>query len=154
MTSPVASHAPETQSGITLVEVLAVLVIIALATTLTLPRIISNSSAGNLDWTAERLVADLRRSNIEARSQARAVVVEIGEGGYAIDAISIRRAWGGEVSASWQQRGRDDWLEMSRLELTGRTLGREEVRIRLRRDRHVRDIVIEPLTGRVMLVQD
>ena len=152
--SPAASHASGPQAGVTLVEVLAVLVIIALVTSLTVPRILASSSARNMDRVTEQLVADLQRGNIKARAQASPVIVEVFEGGYRIQAISVRREWGPDIRSSWQQRRLYTWQDVSRVELSGRTLGREEVRIRLRRDSQLRDITVEPLTGRVTLVED
>ncbi|MBO6797774.1 prepilin-type N-terminal cleavage/methylation domain-containing protein [Maricaulis sp.] len=137
------------QAGVTLVEVLAVLVIVALATSLVVPRLVANSTARNMDRHAEILVADLRRANIEARALASPIFVDVDEDGYSIELLSIERDWGPEIQASWRVRRGAAWQAVSRLELTGRRLGRKEVLIRLQRDDLTREVRIEPLTGRV-----
>jgi general secretion pathway protein H len=106
------ARAPARGKGFTVVELLVVIVIIGLAATAVL--LAMPESGGSLASEAERFAARAKAARDGAILESRLFALRIGPEGYA---IASRR--GGE----WQSEARHDWVEGTRVELSGGTGG-------------------------------
>ncbi len=139
--------------GFSLFEMLAALVVLALATGLVVSRIAGSSVTDRADRAAETLVDDLRRAQLLARGRAVVVPVFRTETGYRIDGLSIVREWPIGLVASWQRRDHSGWSETHTLNMAGRPLSREEARIVMRIESVERVVKLDPISGRIHVDQ-
>lgn len=135
--------------GFSLFEMLAALVVLALATGLVASRISPPSASERLDQAAELLADDLRRAQLQARRSAAAVLVAVTETGYHIDALSVGRDWPAGLNARWLSRTRFGWQETETLNMSGRPLSREGARIVIRLEAVERIVRLDAISGQI-----
>ncbi|OLF71725.1 hypothetical protein AWH62_11330 [Maricaulis sp. W15] len=135
--------------GFSLFEMLAALVVLALAAGLVASQLRGPGAAGRLDQVAEILVDDLRQAQLLARRGAAPVPVTVTEFGYRIDALSVDREWPSGLAANWQRRDRRGWRDAGMLSMAGRPLSREEARIVLRLESAERVVRLDPISGQI-----
>jgi prepilin-type N-terminal cleavage/methylation domain-containing protein len=135
--------------GMTLFELLIALTIFATMTSFTGIILTANLRHLAFDSSTERLVDDLRRSQLFARTRDQVVVIELTASGYDIDQTSTYREWPADVAAEWRIRDNDTWTSTSIVEISPGRLSPLQLEITLTQDDDERHVRLEPVTGRV-----
>jgi prepilin-type N-terminal cleavage/methylation domain-containing protein len=143
------SGSMKSERGMTLFELLIALAIFATATTFAGVALTANLRHLAFNSATERLVDDLRRSQVYARTRDQAVVIELTANGYVISPLSTHRDWPSNVEAVWRVRRNGRWNLPGRVTITPDRLSPLQLEVLVSQGDDERHIRLDPVTGRV-----
>lgn len=136
-------------AGFTLLEMLAALVVFALSASLVSAQLRRPGPEIRVARSAETLVQDLRRAQIESRRIGLPVRLEISGSGYAVPELALDRLWPENLRSQWLIRSPYGWRAVDGIPLSGRPLSRLDARIVLEMGDARRVVRVDPITGQI-----
>ncbi|GEM_PF-3373553 len=136
-------------AGVTLLETMVALAILALSTSLVTVTLLPRQSERELESISGQLALNLQAAGAEAQIAGASIELIVLEHGYRIPALGRDVEWAESVGARWHIATPDGWRTMSRLSLTGPSLTARETRIDLSLGDQTRTVRIEALSARV-----
>ena len=145
-TATSSSNKASLQDGVSLVELLAALAILAAAVSLSAAGMGGGAERRALETAAYQLKDDLHRARLAARSSGDPVEVRYDREGYAIAVLDIDRHYPSGLEAGWEVEGRTG-QGLARLAPT--RLGQQEIAVTLRHGAKARRVELAAMTGEI-----